>query len=335
MISLTSLGRLVSWVTILGVVILLIAIPDPREFARAHGTKLRISVATGGTGGVWYPLGGGIAKVITSYVPNVEATAEVTAASVDNLKLIQLGSADLGFSYADILREAYDGEATFEAMGRVPGLSLAVTNIQPTQLVTLERTGIRTFQDLRGKVVSLGAPGSGTEILARRMLTAGGIDPDSDIRGQGLSVAESVNAIRDGKVDAFFWNSAIPAGSVMDLAGTPGQTIVLIPTDEVMPALIERHGELYQTTYIPKETYRGMVEDIPTVSVAAVLVVESGTSEDLVYEITKALFEHHDELVATHPSAADLTLESAVQGSTIPYHPGAIRYYRERGVWPG
>jgi TRAP transporter TAXI family solute receptor len=329
-------GRAVGWLVVLAVVAILVAIPDPQEFARAHGAKQRLSVATGGTGGVWYPYGGGVAQVITAHVPGIEATAEVTAASIDNLKLLQMGRVDLAFSIADALIEAYLGEGPFREFGRVPVRTLAVLYPHPVQLVTVESTGIESMGDLRGRVVSVGAPGSGTEILALRMLEAAGIDPETGIRAQGLSVAESVNAIRDGKIDAFFWNSGLPAGAVLDLANTPNLRMRMLPTDEVLPELQRRFGEqTYFLTEVPKETYAGMTEDVPTVGVAAILVVAEELDEELAYQITRALFERQPDLLAVHPSAAYLTLDAAIQGSPVPFHPGAIRYYEEMGVWTG
>jgi uncharacterized protein len=327
-------GRILGILSALFVVVLFAAIPDPREFARARGAVQRISVATGGTGGVWYPYGGGVAKVISDHVENVEATAEVTAASVDNLKLLRIGTADLAFSITDVLADAYRGEGVFRDFGQVPVRTLAVLYAQPTQLVTFAGRPIERLADLRGRVVSIGAPGSGTEILARRILEAAGIDPDRDIRPQGLSVAESVGALRDGKIDAFFWNSGLPAGSVLDLANTPGRRIRLLPHDEVVPELTRRYGDsIYYRFDIPRATYPGMTDDVPVVALSSVLVVDEGMSEALVYEITRALFEWREELAAIHPVALELTPESAVSGSPVPFHEGAIRFYRERGVW--
>lgn len=329
-------GRLIGWSVVAAILGILIAIPDPQEFARTRGGTLRLAVATGGTGGVWYPYGGGVARLISQYVPGVEATAEVTAASIDNLKLLRDGRVDLAFTIADALKDAIDGGGPFADSGRIPAQTLAVLYPHPVQLVTLEGSGIHSIADMRGRVVSIGAPGSGTEILARRMLEAAGLDPDRDLRAQGLSVAESVNAIRDGKIDAFFWNSGLPAGAVLDLANSPGVRMRLLPNLEVLPELQRRFGaQTYFATTIPMSTYTGMTEDIPTVGVAAVLVVSGSMSESLAYEITRTIFEHQPELLAVHPSAAHLEAAAAVTGSPAPYHPGAIQYFREAGVWDG
>jgi uncharacterized protein len=331
----TRPGRVLAWLAVLAILVLLIAIPNPQEFARAHGAKRRVIVATGGTGGVWYVYGGGLAKLITSYVPGVEATAEVTAASIDNLKLLAQAQADLAFVIADALKDAIDGTESFKDFGRVPARTIAVLYPQPVQLVTVAGTGIESIQDLRGKVVSIGAPGSGTEIFSIRMLQAAGLDAERDIRPQRLSVAESVNAIKDRKIDAFVWNSGLPAGAVLDLANTPGMKMRMLPTDGVLAEMQRRWGaETYFLSEVPQETYPGMTEDVPTVAVAAILVAAEDVSDELAYEITRAMFEKQDELTAVHPSARLLTLETAVTGSPATYHPGAIRYYRERGAWP-
>lgn len=327
--------RILGWTAGAVCLLLLIAIGDPREFARAHGAKQRLSIATGGTGGVWYPYGGGIAKVISEHVRNVEATAEVTSASVDNLKLLRDGKVDLAFTLADALADAYRGEGAFARFGRVPANALAVLYTQYTHLATLEGKGIGRIADLRGRVVSTGSPGSGTEGIAFRILEAAGLDPMRDLQRQGLSVAASVDALKDGKIDAFFWSGGVPTGAVLDLANTPGRTMRLLANAEVLPALQRRYGpSLYYEAQIPVGVYPGLTAPIPVVAVASVLVVDEAMSEPLAYEILRALFEHKAELVAIHPEASHLTAETAVLGSPVPFHPGAIRFYRDLGAWP-
>lgn len=328
----STVAQLVAAVAVAAV---FVAIPDPREFARDRGATQRLVVATGGTGGVWYPYGGGVAKIISDHVANVQATAEVTGASVDNLRLIATGRAEIGFSSTDVLKDAYDGGGDFEAMGRVPVRTLAVLYPQYTQLVTFADLPIRSVGDLRGKVVSLGSAGSGTEVLAKRLLRAAGIDPDRDIRPQRLSVAESVNALRDGKIDAFIWTSGLPAGAVLDLASSPGRRIRMVPTADVLPAMERLYGRgIYYQILIPKRTYPGMTGDVPTVAFSSALVVEAGMGEEMVHEITRALFQNQPELARIHPEAAKLSPGSAVAGSPIPFHDGARRYYQEVGAWP-
>jgi len=302
----------------------------------AGGLTQRLSVATGGTGGVYYPYGGGVAKVISDHLDGVEATAEVTAGTVDNLKFLANREADLAFALADSLDDAAAGRGVFADFGAVPALAIAVLYDNLNQLVTLEGKGIETVADLRDRTVSTGSPGSGTEITAFRMLEAAGLNRDTDIQRQSLGAAPSVEAIKDGKIDAFFWSGGIPTGSVLDLASTPGRTIKLVSNADTLPFLHERYGDtVYHAVTIPSITYPGMSGDVEVIGVANILVVHEEMPEDLVYRITQALFEHRDVLVAIHPEAAKLTLESAVVGSTVPFHEGAIRYYREQQAWTG
>jgi TRAP transporter TAXI family solute receptor len=306
---------------------------NPREFARKHGGTVRLSVATGNTGGVYYPYGGGLARVISQSVPHVDATAEVTNASVDNLKLIQLGKADIAFVLTDTLDDAIHGRGPF-AKAPVKARTLAVLYPNYTHVATTEGKNISRMSDLRGHVVSTGSPGSGTEVIAFRLLRAAGIDPEKDIRKQSLSVNASVDAIKDGKIDAFFWSGGLPTASLLDLASTVGITAKLIPNDDVIPALQAMYTPgLYFRLVVPRGTYPGVNADIGVVGVANALVVEDTMSDELAYELTKVLFDRQPDLAAIHPEAKKLKLDTAVQGSPAPFHPGAIRYYQERGVW--
>ena len=236
--------------------------------------KQRLSIATGGTGGVFYPYGGGIAKVISENLPGVEATAEVTAASVDNLKFLKQGTSDLAFTMADTAQDAMVGKEGFEGIGAVPVRTLAVLYSSYVHLVALESSGISRVADLRGRTVSTGAAGSGTTVLANRILQAAGLDPQRDIRAQSLGVAQSVDALKDGKIDAFFWNAGLPTASILDLVNTSGIHARFISTEEIVPRLRTRPtgSELYYTAVIPKGTYKTN-PDVPVVAVANLLVV--------------------------------------------------------------
>ena len=307
---------------------------NPREFAREHGGITRISIATGNTGGVYYPYGGGLAKVIGDSIPRVEATAEVTAASVDNLKLIQLGKVDIAFALADTLDDAINGRGPFEKSGAVEAQTLAILYPNYTHLVTLEGNGIERLADLKGKVVSTGAPGSGTEVIAFRVLRAAGIDPDRDITKQALTVNASADALKDDKIDAFFWSGGLPTASILDIASTVGITAKLIPNDDVIPALQKMYGPgLYSRLVMPKGSYPGQDVDIGVVGVENALVVDARMDEQLAYDLTRTLFDKKSELQSIHPEARHLAPDRAVIGSPAVFHPGAIRYYQERGVW--
>ena len=314
-----------------GLLVLLLAIAS--GCGGSTGGTRRLSIATGGTGGVFYPYGGGIAKILTEHLPNTEVTAEVTAASVDNLKFIKQGNSDLAFSMADIAADALAGRDAFKAFGAVPVRVLAVLYPSYTHLVTLASTGINTVADLRGRVVSTGAPGAGTTVLAERILSAAGLDPLKDIRAHNLSVAQSVDALKDGKVDAFFWNGGLPTAAILDLVNTQGITARILPLDDALPELRRRYGEsLYYRAVIPAATYK-LPADVPVVAVANLLVVSETMPEALAHDITKVLFEQQPTLATIHPQARELSIEKALDGAPIPFHAGAIRYYRERGVW--
>jgi uncharacterized protein len=288
-----------------------------------------LSIATGGTGGVYYPYGGGIAKVLNESLPNVRATAEVTAASVDNLKLIRDGRADLAFALADTLADAVAGRGAFE--GRpVPAASLAVLYSNYTHVVTTASSGVASIADLRGKTISTGSPGSGTEVIALRVLRAAGLDPDRDVTRQGLGASESAGALKDGKVGAFFWSGGLPTAAVQDLAHSPGVSIRLIPSAQVLPTLRRDYGSLYFPLEIPGATYRGMDQAVSVVGVANVLVVNTSMSEALAYDITRVIFDKKAALAAIHPEAAQLSVERAAAGAPAPYHPGALRLYAEK-----
>jgi TRAP transporter TAXI family solute receptor len=320
-----------SWRVALCVVLVAIAACAPGP---SGGGKRRLSIATGGTGGVFYPYGGGIAKVITETLPNVEATAEVTAASIDNLKFIQQGTSDLAFTMSDAAQDAVMARDEFKNFGAIPLRTLAVLYSSYTHLVTLADSGITDVAQLKGRTVSMGAAGSGTATLGYRILEAAGLNTKQDIRPQSLGVAQSVDALKDGKVDAFFWNGGLPTASVLDLVNTPRIRARFIATDAMLPQLEKTFGpSLYYRAIIPKGMYQ-QDTDVPVVGVAVLLVVPATMPEDLAHDITRVLFEKQAVLATIHPQAQDLSLKTATMGSPIPYHPGAIRYYRDQQAWP-
>jgi len=203
--------------------------------ARAQ-EKYSLSIATGGTGGVYYPLGGGMANILSKYVPGLQATAEVTGGSVDNLKLIATGKPYIGFSMADAGQDAYRGEDKFKGT-KVPLRTLMVLYPNRMHVVTIDGIGITKMADLRGKRVSTGSPGSATEVMGFRVIEAAGLDKDRDMKRERLGVAESVNALKDRKIDAFFWVGGLPTAAVTDLANTPGIKIKLIDHAETVAAI--------------------------------------------------------------------------------------------------
>ena len=292
---------------------------------------VRLSIATGGTGGVYYPLGGGMANVLSKYIPYAEATAEVTTASVDNCLLVGQGKADLALIMADTGLDAYQGKAQFK--GKVPLRTVAVLYPNNMHLVTVEGKGIEKVKDLKGKRVSTGAPGSGTEVMALRVIEAYGLDPNKDMTRDRLSVSESAGALKDGKIDAFFWVGGLPTAAITDLGATPGVKMKLIGHAEAVPKMRGKYGPLYVKGVIPVKTYPGQSMEIPIAVVWNLLVCNENMKESLAYDIIKTLFDHKPELVASHREASSLSLEhQAGGGSPIPFHPGAIRYFTEKGL---
>ena len=308
---------------------------DVREYARSHGAKLRLSIATGPIGGTYYVYGGGLASVISRHIPNVEATAELTSASVDNLKFLRMGRADLALVVGTSLYEAWSGTESFRELGRVPVRALAVLYIQPLHFVTFADKGIASLADLRGKVISTGTPGSGTDEMIPKLLRAAGLDPETDVRRHRLGPSNAAEALRDGKIDAFFWSAGVPSAAVLDLATSFRERLRLVGTADVLGSLQQPDTPpLFLRSVIPAGTYPGTDQDVATVGVATLLVADASMNESLAYEITRMLFDQREELGAIHAEARTLTPAFASSGSPIPFHPGAARYYREHGVQP-
>jgi TRAP transporter TAXI family solute receptor len=300
--------------------------------AGAQEKKTRISIGTGGTGGVYYPLGGGLAALLSKYLPGVDATAEVTAGSIANLQLIDGGKSEIGFTMADAAWDAYNGLEKFNGK-KVPLRTLAVFYPNRMHVVTVEGTGINKFTDLKGKRVSTGAPVSGTEVMSMRLLEAFGLDPNKDVTRERLSIAESVNAMKDGKIDALMWVGGVPTPSITDLAATPGKKIKLIDHGDGADNMRKKFGPIYVKNKILANAYPGDDRDTTNVDVWNLLVVPEKADEQLVYNIVKTLFEKKDELVKVHKDAAFLSLDNQSSGaSPLPFHPGAVRYFKEKGL---
>lgn len=296
------------------------------------GWPTTMSIATGGVGGVYYVIGGGIATLITKYI-GVPTTAEVTTASVDNLKLIHAKKADLALVMGDSAYEAYKGSGPFAETGPVAVRTVIGLYVNYFHIVTLEGKGIEKITDLKGKRVSTGAPGSGTELKALRVLRAAGIDPDKDIIRERLGVRESCDALKDGKIDAFCWSGGLPTAAILDLASSPGIKIKIIPHADLLPKLTEMYGPMYFKAVIPKGTYPGLDKDVEVTAVMNALVCRADLPEDLVYLIAKTILEHLDELIAVHKTAEEIPKSAAI--SSIPFHDGSIKYLKEKGLWKG
>ncbi len=291
-----------------------------------------ISIATGGTGGVYYPMGGGIAAVLSKHVPGMQATAEVTGGSVDNLKLIGSGSPYIGLSMVDAAQDAYRGDGKFSG-NKIGVRTLMVLYPNRMHVVSVEGRGVAKITDLKGKRVSTGSPGSATEVMAFRVIEAAGLDKDKDMTRERLGVAESVNAIKDGKIDAFFWVGGLPTAAVTDLANTPGTKIKMVDHADLVPAMNKKYGNLYVEDSIPKATYHGMDADNKQATVMNILVANENMDDKTAYNIVKTIFDKRDDLIAVHKEAANFKLENQKASATpIPFHPGAAKYFAEKGV---
>jgi len=289
----------------------------------------QLSIATGGTGGVYYPMGGGLAELINARVEGYSATAEVTGASVENMGLIATGDADIAFALADTVLQAYEGTARFEGqqLDMVRGLASVYANM--IHIVALQSSGITTLDDLRGKRVSVGAPGSGTEVNAEAILSANGITYD-DIAEQRLNFNETADALANGDIDAGFWSVGAPTSSILNLATT--NDIVIIELTEEQFAAAQAADATFARTTLPGGTYEDAAEDIAVLGIPNVLVVSAEMPDDLAYAITKAMFENISDLQAVHPAANETTVEFTMTATPVPLHPGAIRYYEEIGA---
>jgi len=293
---------------------------------------LNIAIATGGTGGVYYPLGGGMANVLSKHVPGMQASARVTGGSVDNLKLIGSQQSEVALVMVDAALDALKGEDKFKG-SPVDVRTLMVLYPNRMHVVSMEGTGIEKMSDLKGKRVSTGSPGSATEVMAFRVIEAAGLDKDKDMRRERLGVAESVNALKDRKIDAFFWVGGLPTAAVTDLGATPNVKIKMIDHADTVEKMNKKYDNLYTTGVIPAKTYPGQDKDNPIAVVQNILVANAKMSDKVAYDIVKTFIEKRDELVAVHAEAESIKLENqSPKNSPIPWHPGAVKYFSEKGL---
>ena len=301
-------------------------------FGVAQAQQKTMSIGTGGTGGVYYPMGGGLANVLSKSIPGLQATAEVTGGSVDNLKLIGAGRSELGLSMVDAALDAVNGTGKFSG-NKIPARTLMVLYPNQMHVVSIEGTGVEKLADLKGKRVSTGSGGSATEVMAFRVIEAAGLDKDKDMKRERLGVAESVNALKDRKIDAFFWVGGLPTAAVTDLGATPGVKIKLVDHSEVVDKMNKKYGNLYAASTIKAGTYPGQTTDNKNTVVWNILVTSASMPDDMAYNIVKTIMEKRDDLIAVHREARNFTIENQVKDySPIPWHPGAVKYFKEKGA---
>ena len=294
------------------------------EGAQAGGP---LTFATGGTGGVYYPYGGGIANLLSSELEGTTVTVQETNASVDNMQLLASGQAQLAFGLGDVVSDAANGQNTFTEPLPICSLGNIYNNF--THVFTTAGTGITSIEDLRGKRVSPGAVGSASEVTADRIMQAAGLDPQADIERAQLGVAETVAAIQDGTVDAGFWSGGLPTGAIVELANNAD--LVLIPTAEYVDEMAEQYGDFYFAEDIPANTYEGQTEASPQVVSPNILVVRNDMDEQLQQDITRTIFENKEQLLTVHPAAEELDPATAGDVAFIETCPGAQAYFDSVG----
>ncbi|MDW4499341.1 TAXI family TRAP transporter solute-binding subunit [Sulfitobacter sp. D35] len=289
----------------------------------------QLSIATGGTGGVYYPMGGGLAEVINNHVEGFSATAEVTGASVENMGLIATGDADLAIALADTVQQAYQGTGRFEGQQLPMVRAVGSLYANMVQIVVAADSDIQSIADLPGKRVSVGAPGSGTEVNAETLLAANGISFD-DFTAERLNFNETADALANGDIDAGFWSVGSPTSSILNLATTNEIRMISLTDEEVAKA--DEADPTFAPLSLAGGTYQGVDEDISTLGVPNVLVVSSEMDEETVYQITKAMYENIADMQAIHPAANETTVEFSMNATPVPLHAGALRYYEEAGA---
>jgi TRAP transporter TAXI family solute receptor len=292
----------------------------------------QLSIATGGTGGVYYPMGGGFGNILGKELPGVTATAQVTGGSVANLQLIGSGKADMAFSQVDAAWDAINGTDKF-ASGKLPIRALVVMYPNHMHVVSVDGTGITKVEDMKGKRVSTGSPGSATEVYALRVIEAAGLDPEKDMRRERLGVAESVNALKDRKIEAFFWVGGLPTAAVTDLASTPNTKIKVIDIAHFTAKMNAKYGPLYAEGVIPASMYKGMEADAKNSSVWNILAVNANMDDQLAYDLTRIMLEKRADLALVHKEALNIKPEWQTSSRAgVPWHPGALKYFKEKGI---
>ena len=287
-----------------------------------------VNVLTGGTAGVYYPLGVALAKIYGDNIPGARTSTQATKASVENLNLLQAGKGEIAFTLGDSLIDGWKGveDAGFKApLDKLRGIAGIYNNY--IQVVALKDSGIKTLADLKGKRLSVGAPKSGTELNARAILGAAGLTYADLGKVEYLPFAESVELMKNRQLDATLQSAGLGVASIRDLAASVAIEVVAVPAE-----LVEKIGAPYQATKIPAGTYQGQDADVAAAAVPNFLVTHSGVGDELAYQMTAQLFSHLDQMTAAHNAAKAIKLDNALSGMPVPLHPGAEKFYREKGL---
>ena len=287
-----------------------------------------INILTGGTSGVYYPLGVALSKIYGEKIEGARTQVQSTKASVENLNLLQQGRGELAFSLGDSVKLAWDGdaEAGFKApLDKLRGIAAIYPNY--IQIVASQESGIKTLADFKGKSLSVGAAKSGTELNARAIFAAAGMSYDDLGKTEYLPFAESVELMKNRQLDATLQSAGLGVASIKDLATSVAIQMVAVPEETAA-----KIGAPYVAVKIPAGTYAGQEEDVSTVAVVNFLITHSDVSDETDYQMTKQLFENLPDLQAAHNAAKQIKLEGALEGMPVPLHPGAERYYKEKGL---
>jgi TRAP transporter TAXI family solute receptor len=295
---------------------------------KGSSTGGRLTIATGNTTGVYYIMGGGLAKLISTKLDGYKATAEATKASKENVERVVAGQNDIAFSLADTASDAVTGKNSFSAKQPVKALLRIYNNT--TQVLVRSDSGINTIADMKGKSVSTGSPNSGTELMATRLLEVNGLAP-SDVAQKKASLPETVDGMKDGSIKAMFWSGGLPTAGVKDLFASLGNKVRFLPLTAELPKLQSKYGDAYQSTTIAPTAY-GTQAAVESISVPNVLVVHEDMSDDLAYKLVKLIITDSEELAKVHPEAKNITVDTAAKTGEIPLHPGAKKALTELGA---
>ncbi len=295
------------------------------------GKEIFVSIATGGTGGTYYPLGGAMAKIFNENIPGVTANAQSTGASVENIGLVSKGETEIAFVQNDVTYYAYTGTETFKDKEKITNIrGMAMLYPEVVQIIATKDSGIKTVEDLKGKKVAVGAPGSGTEVNARQILAEYGLTYDDLGKADYLSFNEAADQLKDKQVDAAFVTAAVPTSAVTEVTQTADIVVVPVNSDKI--ASLNAKYPFYTEVVIPGGSYKGNDVDVTAAAVMAMLVVPEKLDEDLVYNLTKQMFEQRQVIIDTHARGNDIKLETALAGMPIEVHPGAKKFYDEKGI---
>lgn len=294
----------------------------------AMAGEVKLILATGGTAGTYYPYGGAMTKIWNSKIPGMNVTAQATGASVENVRLINKDEVELAMVQSDTIDFAFKAQETFKEKLTKMAV-VAVLYPELIHIVVRGDLGIQSFSGLRGKKIGVGAPGSGTEANYRQLLDIYKMSKD-DVSAQYLSFAESADQFKDNRIDAFMVTGGVPTSAIMDVATQ--RSIKILPMEDTMLSILTNKYPFLSAAVIPANSYKGVTSDVKTAAVNAVLIAHPKLSDDVVYSLTKALFENQAELASAHAKGKVLSLQGAVVGVSIPFHPGAAKYYKEKGV---